>query len=383
MLRQLNPARLERTLISPLNPWLSWLKPAAEYVRAHRQPVSADNPLWQLQEQWSGWMEQGLNHYRDLRDAATEHCFKAVYESPWLASVVGVQPARETRAARCDSWDKQERLQLKRQVLDPAYESGTLADGFVRLLIYVAIGRGIIDERPFNAIRRIMRDIRHEYPMTLMQLKDIARKQVFLVRLDEARALAGLPKLLPQEHLRRQAGNWRANCWRSAATSSGTTTTAGPSGPHAATGRPRPGAGHPAARRAPCGNSRGHSGPCPHCQGQRARQESRRATQGDRQSASQTHGQDRHRRQTRSGGQARGQQSRSWQARHGQNRQSARRQNPGHTQTRRRQRRQQTQNTGQLSTAKVQMPGRLTVWAFFIPMAHCNILLPPIGTVVD
>ncbi|WP_082151214.1 DUF3141 domain-containing protein [Chromobacterium sp. LK1] len=205
LLRQLNPARLERTLISPLNPWLSWLKPAAEYVRAHRQPVSADNPLWQLQEQWSGWMEQGLNHYRDLRDAATEHCFKAVYESPWLASVVGVQPARETRAARCDSWDKQERLQLKRQVLDPAYESGTLADGFVRLLIYVAIGRGIIDERPFNAIRRIMRDIRHEYPMTLMQLKDIARKQVFLVRLDEARALAGLPKLLPQEHLRRQA----------------------------------------------------------------------------------------------------------------------------------------------------------------------------------
>ena len=251
MLRQLNPARLERTLISPLNPWLSWLKPAAEYVRAHRQPVSADNPLWQLQEQWSGWMEQGLNHYRDLRDAATEHCFKAVYESPWLASVVGVQPARETRAARCDSWDKQERLQLKRQVLDPAYESGTLADGFVRLLIYVAIGRGIIDERPFNAIRRIMRDIRHEYPMTLMQLKDIARKQVFLVRLDEARALAGLPAAAA----RTPAPSGLATGARTAGAQRrhhpGTTTTAGPSGPHAATGRPRPGAGHPAARRAP------------------------------------------------------------------------------------------------------------------------------------
>lgn len=203
--RQLNPARLERTLISPLNPWLSWLKPAAEYVRAHRHPVSVDNPLWRLQEQWSGWMAQSLDRYRDLRDAATEHCFKAVYESPWLASIVGVQPAREARAARCDSWEKRERLQLKRQTLDPAYETGTLADGFVRLLTYVAIGRGIIDERPFNAIRRIMRDIRHEYPLTLMQLKEIARKQVFLVRLDEARALAGLPKLLPEEHRRRQA----------------------------------------------------------------------------------------------------------------------------------------------------------------------------------
>ncbi|UGA38432.1 DUF3141 domain-containing protein [Chromobacterium haemolyticum] len=96
--RQLNPARLERTLISPLNPWLSWLKPAAEYVRAHRHPVSVDNPLWRLQEQWSGWMAQSLDRYRDLRDAATEHCFKAVYESPWLASIVGVQPAREARA---------------------------------------------------------------------------------------------------------------------------------------------------------------------------------------------------------------------------------------------------------------------------------------------
>src|SRR5262249_36798829 len=43
--RMLNPARLERWLFSDLNPWMHWVKPAAEAVRASRRPVSPDDAL--------------------------------------------------------------------------------------------------------------------------------------------------------------------------------------------------------------------------------------------------------------------------------------------------------------------------------------------------
>ncbi|MCD5329477.1 DUF3141 domain-containing protein [Chromobacterium piscinae] len=204
LLRELHPARLERTLVSPKNPWLWWLPDLAAKVREQRRPVAADNPLWLWQEQLSGFIVQSLDHYRDLRDAAQEQLFRAVYESPQLATLVGVAPAGEPRNQAL-TWETRELARLKREALDPSFEQGTLADGFVRLLLYVSIGIGVVDERPFNAIRRVMRDVRHEYPLTLMQLKDIVRHQVALVRLDAPRALRGLPLLLPDARRRHQA----------------------------------------------------------------------------------------------------------------------------------------------------------------------------------
>ncbi|OHX19175.1 DUF3141 domain-containing protein [Chromobacterium sphagni] len=204
LLRELHPARLERTLISPKNPWLWWLPGLAAQVREQRRPVAESNPLWQWQEQLSHFIAQSLDQYRDLRDATQEQLFRAVYESPQLATLVGVRPASEPRK-HVLAWESRELARLKREALDPSFEQGTLADGFVRLLLYVSIGMGVVDERPFNAIRRVMRDVRHEYPLTLMQLKDIVRHQVFLVRLDAPRALQGLTLLLPDPHRRHQA----------------------------------------------------------------------------------------------------------------------------------------------------------------------------------
>ncbi len=204
LLRELHPARFERTLISPKNPWLWWLPGLAAKVREQRRPVSTDNPLWQWQERMSDFIVQSLDHYRDLRDAAQEQLFRGIYESPQLATLVGVQPAGEERKQAL-AWESRELARLKREALDPSFEQGTLADGFIRLLVYVGIGMGVIDERPFNAIRRTMRGVQREYPLTLMQLKDTVRKQVALVRADHQRALNGLSTLLPDQHIRHQA----------------------------------------------------------------------------------------------------------------------------------------------------------------------------------
>src|SRR6266403_900970 len=45
VLRDTNPARLERWFLSDLNPWMLAVKSMAEMVRANRRPVPSDNPL--------------------------------------------------------------------------------------------------------------------------------------------------------------------------------------------------------------------------------------------------------------------------------------------------------------------------------------------------
>ncbi|MDN0083609.1 DUF3141 domain-containing protein [Crenobacter sp. SG2305] len=206
LLRNLNPARFGRALFSDLNPTLWAVRPIAEAVRAYRQPVADDNPLRQMQEKASEAITDALDNYRDSRDALQEHVFKTVYESPWLAAMVGLQPPRERRAAaRRHSWAHDEMLRLKRLALDGGFEQGSLLEGYLRLMIYVAIGTGVVDERPFNGIRRVMRDTGLDKTITLERLKETIKQQTYLVRADEERALAGLPQLLTDPHERRRA----------------------------------------------------------------------------------------------------------------------------------------------------------------------------------
>ena len=99
VMRDLNPARMERWAFSDVNPWMWWVKPMADWVRANRQPVAPDNPFVQLEKKVSGQIEEALDRYRDARDAASERLFKALYESPWLSAAVGC-PAAAASAPR-------------------------------------------------------------------------------------------------------------------------------------------------------------------------------------------------------------------------------------------------------------------------------------------
>ena len=97
--RDLNPARMERWIFSDLNPWMWWVKAAAEAVRANRQPVAADNPFVQAEK-----VRRSRSSRRSTaiatRATTSERLFKALYESPWLAAAVGIEPGRPSQRAR-------------------------------------------------------------------------------------------------------------------------------------------------------------------------------------------------------------------------------------------------------------------------------------------
>ena len=197
-LRQMNPARAERRWFSDANPALWWLKGLAEAVRAQRRPLADEHPLRQAEQQVSAHIEQALDQYRDLRDEASERLFKAIYESPWLAAAVGLDAQRRGRpATRSASWEQDELRRLKREEAETHFEQGTLLDAWARLLLYVGREEKVADERPFNLLRQLVQRAKPDRVPTLAAVKAALKRQAFLLALDEERALAALPKLVP------------------------------------------------------------------------------------------------------------------------------------------------------------------------------------------
>ena len=73
---------------------------------------------------------------------------------------------------------------------------GGLQEAVVRALIYVNLGRGSVDERGFETVRRLR--IRYG-DMPLSEFKTLVREQFAVLLIDEKAALAALSSLLPAD----------------------------------------------------------------------------------------------------------------------------------------------------------------------------------------
>ena len=79
LMRAFHPMRLQRWAASDLNPWLWWLAPAAQAVKAQRQALTPDHPGRRLEGTVSELTSAGLDGYRGLRDALSEAAFFQFY----------------------------------------------------------------------------------------------------------------------------------------------------------------------------------------------------------------------------------------------------------------------------------------------------------------
>ncbi len=79
--RQFHPLRAQRWAFSDLNPWLAWVAPAAEAVRAMRASAEQDNanPLRGAEKAAAETVSASLDYYREVRDALSEATFFQTY----------------------------------------------------------------------------------------------------------------------------------------------------------------------------------------------------------------------------------------------------------------------------------------------------------------
>jgi hypothetical protein len=200
ILWEMHPLRLQYQLLSDANPFMAPVKAMAEQAREQRTPAAADNPFAQLQETLSRQIVAGLDAWRDMRDAASERLFLSVYGSPLLQAAVGIDPAdtrpqrRAGKSTLHDSLVQARVAQLKERMA-----VGGVREGLVRALLYVGMPRGAVDERAFEAIRRIRAANYGGQTVPLADFKAMVREQFLLLLIDQEAALAAMSALMPKD----------------------------------------------------------------------------------------------------------------------------------------------------------------------------------------
>jgi len=176
----------------------------AEQVRKNRRPVATDNPFVAMQENASRQIVAALDAWRQASETFAERCFFMVFGSPTLQAAAGIDPAgtRPLRKA-AKSPLHHELLQKRIGELKARIPVGGPREAIIRALLYVGTGRAAVDERGFEAVRRIRRA---HGDMPLSAFKALVREQFYLLLIDTEAALAALPSMLPDNgEVRRKA----------------------------------------------------------------------------------------------------------------------------------------------------------------------------------
>ncbi|WP_377697206.1 DUF3141 domain-containing protein [Paracoccus niistensis] len=196
-LAQLHPLRLSYRMMSDLNPWLAWLGPVAERVRENRKPAAEDNPVLQAQETVSNMIEYSLDQWRVMRDAMYERTFEAIYGSPWLQAVVGLDAGEAPRQHPGHTPKHRAFQAAEAERLQNEIPEGEALEAGIRALLYIGGDREQVDERNFHVIFNLRCErCADARSMPLPDFKRAVRRQTEIMRLDPAAAITALPQLL-------------------------------------------------------------------------------------------------------------------------------------------------------------------------------------------
>ena len=171
--------------------------PLADYVRAKRSPISADNPFIAMQEQFSKAMVDALNLFRDLRDDLVERSFHSVYGSPLVQAACGISQNDSPPRPRPGllpsvlAATEEEKRRLKGRIAE-----GNTLDAAARVLVYIGSAQHRIDKNTFNALRNLL--LAHP-EVSPAEFKAAVREQWAILAVDERAAIDALPQLVPTD----------------------------------------------------------------------------------------------------------------------------------------------------------------------------------------
>jgi Protein of unknown function (DUF3141) len=192
---QLHPLRLQYELFSDANPMMAPVAKLAERVSEDRRPAAQDNPFTAMQENMSRQIVTALDAWRDMAEAVAERTFLSVYGAPMLQAAMGIDPSG-THPLRKTARTPLHRELLQKRIAEikAAIPTGGLRAAVIRGLLYSGMPRAAIDERGFEALRRV-REAHTD--LSLSAFKALVREQYNM--LHEAAALAAIPSMLPPD----------------------------------------------------------------------------------------------------------------------------------------------------------------------------------------
>jgi pimeloyl-ACP methyl ester carboxylesterase len=196
-MQQMHPLRLQYEIFSNANPFMAMVAGMAEHVGKDRKTVAATNPFIAMQENASHHIVAALDSWREMNEALAERTFLAIYGSPVLQAAVGIDQS-DKRPSRNASKNllQQDLLQKRIAELKARILAGDLRAAMMRAMLYAGMARAAVDERGFEAVRRIRRS---NADMPLSAFKALVREQFNILLLDTDAALAAIPAMLPPD----------------------------------------------------------------------------------------------------------------------------------------------------------------------------------------
>jgi len=197
--RAMNPLRLSYTLFADSNPWMRGVQKLAEGVAARR--VTDGNPFIAPQTRASNQVVAALNAYQAARDKMVEKMFFAIYGSPSLQAMLGIDDLTEVRPAPGTSPEQHAAQQARAEASAAKLETGGYDAALTRAVMYVLAADRRLDQRCALALNVARQQVMH---LTLPVFKDLVRDQAFLLQHEHERAVDALAVLVPEAGARRE-----------------------------------------------------------------------------------------------------------------------------------------------------------------------------------
>jgi pimeloyl-ACP methyl ester carboxylesterase/tellurite resistance protein len=200
-LRETHPARLQRRFFSSENPMSGWLDSAVTQVRAEKaEAVDHDNPFLLAERLWAAGVEQTLDLWRDVRDAAYESTFFMLYGGAFMHWVGRYDNFTRTHKDRGEL-----RLMPQAQAALMNVGRGHFAEAVIRMLLLLSEARGSVRR---DRLERSAHMLSADEPFASLGAErraQLIHEQSIIVEFEREGAIETLPLLLPARDDRRRA----------------------------------------------------------------------------------------------------------------------------------------------------------------------------------
>lgn len=191
LLREFHPLRVQHWGCSDRNPWLWWLGPAAQAVKAQRQKPESDATPYRLERYGSELLSASLDCYRALRDASCEALFFQIYGSLYSLYLPAKAEAQPQAAPQVEPRE----LDFVRETL-ASLDQGGYGEAFARVMALLA-RQGDLPLSLLATRQEVARDYAELLPeLSPAQWRRLRGEQEIVVRYEPEQALATLPDLL-------------------------------------------------------------------------------------------------------------------------------------------------------------------------------------------
>lgn len=196
-----NPLRASYTLFADTNPFMKGVAKAAEDVAAARRPAAAANPFLVAEKLISDQISAGLDAFRDARDRWVEHTFFAIYGSPAVQGLLGLNLEGKVRQLPANSPQKEAFRAAKIAELRARLREGGFNAALVRGALYVLSAVQALDEN----VARSLNDARQRLTqLPLEAFKALVREQFYILLLERQAAVDAIADLVTDPVLRQE-----------------------------------------------------------------------------------------------------------------------------------------------------------------------------------